>query len=421
MKKSTVFLFGAGSTIAWKSPSTDELTKIIIDCGFRTKDNSKFITQLIYDQLIDVVKDKKLINFETILSVIDELSIFYSRFSKFNYNHSLLKVLYDLKFSDEVLNFEITNQDYLNTWIKIPGYIDEKKGIYTGNQTAEQFFFNSLINVLISQISNRISEYSWHTDGYSAIPDVKSTELFQNWILDIHKDSSIRMYSLNYESIFKILLEKKRIQFFDGFSDLILVDNFGHIAPPDIVKILMDNESNIFYNLHGSAYWRIIDEKLYKTDHPYIQLNDRDVVTVEIEKGRSLMLTNIITGYNKIHRGYITPFRQMQLRFDMDCLTADEIYIIGYSLGDKHINQSIKASILYNEKVKIHIVDPQVESGDMYNVIINDIAGDVTKYFHGATPIRYKNYETSVIYFDKIITHPLTMEEFLSTISENSV
>jgi hypothetical protein len=55
----------------------------------------------------------------------------------------------------------------------------------------------------------------------------------------------------------------------------------------------------------------------------------------------------------------------MQSAFDRDCCFADEIYIVGYSFGDEHINQSIKTAIRYNKNVTITIVDPSFMNNNM--------------------------------------------------------
>ena len=67
--------------------------------------------------------------------------------------------------------------------------------------------------------------------------------------------------------------------------------------------------------------------------------------------------SNIVTGYQKAQRTMIIPVKQMQAAFDRDCCFADEIYIDGYSLGDEHINESIKTAVRHSTKVRIKIVD----------------------------------------------------------------
>lgn len=55
----------------------------------------------------------------------------------------------------------------------------------------------------------------------------------------------------------------------------------------------------------------------------------------------------------------------MQAAFDKDCCFADEIYVIGYSFGMEHINESIKTALRHNENVKITIVDPNFSTSGL--------------------------------------------------------
>jgi len=52
------------------------------------------------------------------------------------------------------------------------------------------------------------------------------------------------------------------------------------------------------------------------------------------------------------------PYKQMQASFDRDCILCERLYIIGYSFGDEHINESIKTALRYNVGIQIIIIDP---------------------------------------------------------------
>lgn len=77
------------------------------------------------------------------------------------------------------------------------------------------------------------------------------------------------------------------------------------------------------------------------------------------------MLTNIITGYQKTQKVTLSPFRQMYASFDRDCILADEIFIIGYSFGDAHINECLKIALRCNPEVHITIVEPYFMSNSL--------------------------------------------------------
>jgi hypothetical protein len=88
-------------------------------------------------------------------------------------------------------------------------------------------------------------------------------KLFIDWCKK-HLDDGfcLRMHTLNYDRIFKVLLQDQNISVFEGF-DLETSSTYpGQYVMPDLKKISTDFSSNVFYNLHGSAYWDFADENL---------------------------------------------------------------------------------------------------------------------------------------------------------------
>ena len=75
--------------------------------------------------------------------------------------------------------------------------------------------------------------------------------------------------------------------------------------------------------------------------------------------------------------------------FDRDCFEADELYIIGYSFGDEHLNDIIRNARKYNREVKIIIINPTFDDKQfMFDFIL-----------HWGTPqgMIYKNIGTDEI------------------------
>jgi hypothetical protein len=113
----------------------------------------------------------------------------------------------------------------------------------------------------------------------------------------------------------------------------------------------------------------------------------------------------------------ITPFKQMQSSFDKDCFFADEIYIIGYSFGDEHINMSIKTAIKYNSTLKIHIVDPSYDEADGkkgYDLLVDQFITVFSEVLEkrdtGPIKLGYKSHS----YFDsRIIVSAVSFKDFL--------
>lgn len=374
IKKPIVFLFGAGALLHWNAPTTSELTTLIRSIGFKTNDNETYITEFIYQKLLASGHKEYEVNFETTINIIEELIVYYSHFNNNDKNSSLLKSFFSSKFEDDIFNFSIKGGDAKHNYtLEIPrGKNYDFSRPSQHNETPEQFFLQHLLAVIISEISERISNYSYHTKGYSVLDcEASESKLFIKWLNSFREDNSLRLYTLNYDRIFKILMLHGKIDVFEGFDCESYVDNSVCLRA-NVRRILSDFECNVHYNLHGSAFWKAIalDKELLPnpeiglTCGPEFPIND-DFATMQMEKGKNIMVTNIVTGYQKAQKSIITPFKQMQAAFDRDCCFADEIYIIGYSFGDEHINESIKTALRHNENVKVTIVNLNFMKNDL--------------------------------------------------------
>ncbi|NOZ48172.1 MAG: hypothetical protein GXO79_15550, partial [Chlorobi bacterium] len=152
-------------------------------------------------------------------------------------------------------------------------------------------------------------------------------------------------------------------------SELSLDDDF----PFDITRITTDFESNIHYNLHGSSFWSIQGKnyhqlpsiRFFLTGKTELPSNLREQPIIQMEKGKIINPSNIITGYQKTQKTSLSPFRQMQSAFDRDCLEAEKIIIVGYSFGDAHLNETIRMIIIHNPNAEINIIDPYFSKNKM--------------------------------------------------------
>jgi hypothetical protein len=419
-QKRTVILFGSGAALAWGSPTTFDLTTIVRERGFKTTDNSTTITEFIYATLRAYGYSESDVNFETIISVIEELIVYYSQSG--TQIPSLLSVFMTPRFEKELLNYSVkggaTKHGYQ---LQIPADRDYcfSKAAYR-NETASQSFFQQLLLLLLTAVTDRIHEYAYHTPTLSVINlDSDTSKSFTSWMKLLSANSILRLYTLNYERIFQILLARAGVRVFEGFH---CEEHIGHDVTlrADVRKILSDTESHIHYNLHGSVFWRVRDLDKNQLPNPEIVASSiydlpltNNPVTVQIEKGRTLLVTSIITGYQKAQRGMITPFKQMHGAFDRDCCFADEIYVIGYSFGDEHINESLKTAIRHNENLKITIVDPQfIENKMDYQLALrlfpfreddnmkpNKVRDHLYSFFDGA-------FTVHTIGFEEFLRHP---------------
>jgi len=397
--KREVFLFGAGAVIDWDGPKTYEITKLIRKSGFPLINSDTKITEFIYQRLLKAGYSESEINFETIINVIEELMVYFSEFNKKKKTSSLLKVFLFENDLSEIFNFSIKGGLRKHGYtLQIPIYKNYTlaKASYF-DENPNQFFLQHLLASLLTTINNLVSKYSWNTENHSVIDkETKYSLTFRKWITS--KNSILRLYTLNYDNLFKSLLEEENIECFDGFYE----SKDDYQSSIDVKRILSDTVSSIHYNLHGSSYWQVLSKVHSDIFSPEIvrlkgiSLNSYPIF-LEMEKGKTILVSNIITGYQKTQKSAITPFRQMQSAFDKDCLFADKITIIGYSFGDEHINEVIRTALRYNKKLRIEIIEP--------NFIKNNMDLDFTlNIFPITNQIDYeKNEENIYSYFDSKI------------------
>jgi hypothetical protein len=358
--KRNIFLFGAGAVIDWQGPKTDYVTECFVKSGFKARDN-KTITSHIYETLISTGRTA---NFETILSVIEEFIIFFA--GKKTKSAFLSLFFEENKLVSSFLNYSINGNVDSHYSLIIPD--DEASSSKTTNsKPPEQFFFELLLINLHTSIGALVSKYSFHSKNKQDIIEGSSNkelnDYFAKWIERIKgSDGIVRLYTLNYDRLIKVILENRGIDVFEGFDSEAIIPYNTQIVP-NIKRIIEDTNCTCSFNLHGCCEWKLQLLNNYKNYLPVLKVGQQlafnypDYPIFETEQGKPGILTNIIAGYQKTQRSTLTPFKQMQYSFDRDCLASDKIIIVGYSFNDEHINESIRMALIYNQNVKIHIVD----------------------------------------------------------------
>ena len=286
-RQRNVFLFGAGAVIDWKAPSTFKLTEIVRQSGFKTTDNKTTITEFVYQQLQKESYSSTDINFETIINVIEELIVYYSSFDTRQKISSIPRSIFASKFENELFNFSIEGGEAKHGFkLEIPkGVHSDYAKSAVNNETPEQFFFQQLLSDVLTAIISAITKYSYHTKAKTKVitdDNAEMNHLFTQWIERVNRNGILRMYTLNYDRNFKIILEKlnNSISLFEGF-DCNHTLEYGSNLTANIPKILMDIDCNVYYNLHGSAFWNVEarDEGLlpnpafYLTEAPVFSIN----------------------------------------------------------------------------------------------------------------------------------------------------
>lgn len=388
-----VFLFGAGAALDWGGPKTvcngeklaflpDHLppheisnrvcclTHMIRETGFLNKQRIP-VAESIYAHLQQRGIPAEQLNFETIVSFIEELFSYYAGSQKKGLGifaeGKLPKWIRDLfryrtKQAGERTShysFSIPGRKYPNDYRVPPEILPEQK------------FLEYLFHDMLSGIIGHVSKYAYWSPTHGGVVVNGFNEAINNafcqWMKGFAEaGNSIRMYTLNYDRIFKHLLTEAGVDVFEGFGTKEgEVDEPG-LFVPDPVRITSGQDKHIFYNLHGCMDWRVEDENIngiatyqyFLSSAPHIETS---LSIVELEKGKKILLSNIVSGYQKVQRTYLTPIRQMLASFDKDCLDADEIFLIGYSYSDEHINEVVRNAKKYNPAIKITLINPSFD------------------------------------------------------------
>lgn len=362
-KKKTLLFLGAGANNQWVGATTKSITHKLIesDCFYC----------LIKEYLSDEIG--RPVNFEDIISTIDNLFLFYRG-----------------------------NQPPIDS--EIPLIFDVKKGIdeyikhnSIGNEVefvAVKFY--KAINIIVKQIRD-----------YAIVIDEKkeSNDLLAGFLKSISKNNIIRAYTTNYDRLpidaCKYSTKGKSITFNDGFSvrtDLKPsssenIDDSKRLKGFNLKEVLHNKDSNCYYNLHGSIYWDWIHEKeqfLLSDDPIDLELHSGDLMKDSIQKGNPnepFLISPIITGYKKTQRLSLPPFNAYYNAFFYDCMECDTWYIIGYSFSDIHLNNLMKTAISHRREIpKIIYIDKQdvnsLKNGYNLNANFQDIFnGQVYKIF----------------------------------------
>lgn len=429
MKDKTVYLFGAGAVIPWKGPTTSSLTELIKNSGFFCKNGDKRVTQKIYEVLLNYYPDSE-INFETILNVIEELLVFHSSNNYKDTNSFLFPFVKSRLFLDEIFNYEIVGEWKHGGKLIIPNRESEiNKAGALQNQSHEQFYLQLLYSNILTKISAKVSSYSYHTSGNTKIATSENEELnnrFYQWIKEeAISESIVRLYTLNYDRLFSVVLKSKGLPIFEG-ADCGSELTPDEILPFDIVRITTDFESNIHYNLHGSSFWDIRDRNYFQlpsvqfflTGAPKLTSNMWEQPIMQMEKGKIINPSNIITGYQKTQKSSISPFRQMQSAFDRDCIEATKIIIVGYSFGDAHLNETIRMVLIHNSEAEVQIIDPYFRKNRL------DEKLGIELFSNSSRPLSPSNLSNNSCSFldGKVVVYEEYFDQFLkrNTLLENT-
>ncbi|MDD3567895.1 MAG: SIR2 family protein [Bacteroidales bacterium] len=309
--RKTLFLTGAGMAMYWDGISTDCITEELV------RKSEVFV--IIHEKLKEEGHDS---NFEDIVNAIEMLFQYYYclDFGVSNRKSFVLSKLFDV------------NKTLLKDLDPIIKKYDRPHRVFYSDLFWETLGF---ITNLIHKYSDNVSLNKEKNENFSAF-----LNCFSN---------TIRGYTTNYDRLFIDACES--IKFFDGFNDKPFFNNYRRFNYP---RVIDDRNCNSYYNLHGSIYWDVpegenqlaFDDSGFFAKQP--NYRNQSPQTLLSNPNEFILVSPIITGYNKTQRTNLEPFNVLFNSFLQDCFTTDEWYIIGYSFSDPHINNAL--STAYNNR-----------------------------------------------------------------------
>lgn len=227
-------------------------------------------------------------------------------------------------------------------------YIDDNQDIFD--------FISKTKGIIKKNCNLPLPENSAHTTFLKKLVKRKST------------DPRVKVFTLNYDTLFEQAAQKLGITVIDGFSfstpRLFNGNNFDY----DIVhreKSRLKDEDNFIQNVihlykpHGSLNWESKDGQVYQVENP----------------DEPLM---IYPHSGKYESSYEQPFFEMMSRFQQAIRTPNTLLIsIGFSFGDKHIVTAIQEALNHNTGFQLMVVNKGVEGNDKLLIEAANIYEDI--------------------------------------------
>ena len=138
-----------------------------------------------------------------------------------------------------------------------------------------------------------------------------------------------------------------------------------------------DERSGKSRMLFNTTNFKNSREYLSKIEHflhsPHYYLNGKavqlgsEICFSDMDGKMQFMQPSILTGSKKYHENLSSyPKEEKMVLLSTALEKIDELYIIGYSFRDKHINNRIVHAMHLNDKMKVVIVDPYGKKQEMF-------------------------------------------------------
>ncbi|MGX9462445.1 hypothetical protein ACWXWU_14595 [Shewanella sp. A14] len=351
MKK--VILLGAGFSYDLGMPLAYELTDVFINV-FSEK-NAKELVELVYQQnsnensrpinrtalneAMQMVLDYKGSNYEDLLANIESLSNIYSNKTQSDRDsyHCLFSVLYSIihliLFYYQVVSFSLMYPKNKECFCKIENLLNnDETWVFTLNH---DIYFECLaldFNIPIT----------YGDDQKITFP---KSNIEMDKIIQLTYQERSKL--LEYNSYFKDERGVNLVKLHGGLSELEYDD--GQKICNQSLSVSDSNELMIdFMNIHEMGYY--VDNRKVPSG--------KDRVITAVNGELDIICQSMLTGGNKYSRTTNDKEGEEKLKlFSEQICLADEVTVIGYGFGDKHINNRLSNAMVKNENLKIQIVD----------------------------------------------------------------
>lgn len=326
MKNKVTILTGAGFTVPaeFGGPSTKLLTDKLRSMKIKGYDidgktpGEYFYRKLChhYTRKIKTDCDLSIVNFETIIHLLEELYTHLTSYNKPDIKGKKASFLKNIAKSKGVKPTFVILKDVIN------------KDLSVLKTTTKIVSLNQIVKNIYSHfIAAIIDELKKFNSDSKNIGMRKFEKMFLDKYLPERKFTR-RFYTLNYDTWLN-----KHLGIFDGF------DSDGKFEDE---KVMKQFDIDCHYNLHGSILWRndLDRNKMKKLKNPVEYLTYTQSSTYGLNR-EPLIATPIITGYHKLERMKFNPYLQFYYSFQNDILNSNLLILVGYSFSDTHINNII--------------------------------------------------------------------------------
>lgn len=254
--------------------------------------------------------------------------------------------------------FEKTNKPTLDKLIKEANYTSTSKDLEL--LLTEARIHNSVNKNLDKEILE-VKKFIVEKCTLDLPPNSPHEKFLNKIALRPQKYPRIKLFTLNYDTLFEQAASEEMLTVIDGFTFSIPREFNGKYFDYDIIETRHNRQdkkdstiSKLFYlfKMHGSLSWQRKDKKIIQTESKSITNIDDRVM--------------IFPQDSKYEHSYEQPYFEMMARFQQALRTENTLLItVGFSFVDKHISSVILESLKQNPSLNLMAFSyPEVISQD---------------------------------------------------------